>query len=231
MADIAVLIFLLQQLGFTLGLGAATFSLMFYVLGIADGAVDASEQRFIHATKTVLALSMFLIVLTGGLVTGAHILADEMIIVLAPVYLSKWILIGVVIVNGILLRFKAYSAIIGGIISGASWYALFIVHTLVPDVSWSVLGVGYALWLLIFALGFAAVHRGARSEWAGVAPTLKPKPQAPQPAPKVEQPHIPVSRIAYAIPQGHKLAPPIEFDLNKQTPSSEPRPALSSQQK
>ena len=60
MADIAVLIFLLQQLGIALGLGAATFSLLFYVLSLQDGVVDASEKHFMHATTTVLVVALFL---------------------------------------------------------------------------------------------------------------------------------------------------------------------------
>ena len=159
MADIAVLIFLLQQLGIALGLGAATFSLLFYVLSLQDGVVDASEKHFMHATTTVLVVALFLIVVTGALITGAHFLAGEFEVISTPVFISKWLLVIIIMLGATLSAMRAITPFTSATVSGASWYGLFIIHTLAPNVSWNILGLGYVLWLAIFALGFWIVKK------------------------------------------------------------------------
>lgn len=216
MADFATLVFLLGQLGISLGLGAATFSLMFYFVATADGRIDPTESRFVAATRIVLVASLFLIVVTGGLVTAAHILAGERDIVMAPVYLGKWALIGVLIFSGLFHRLSLISAPVAGVISGASWYALFIVHTLAPQVSWGVLGIGYALWLGAFAIGFALVGKAAR-ETPYVAPVQSPRPSTVVQKPASAKPALPQKPAPLSVGDaGPKAsAPHIDFDLSK----------------
>lgn len=204
MADIAVLIFLLQQLGIALGLGAATFSLLFYVLSLQDGVVDASEKHLMHATTTVLVISLFLIVVTGALITGAHFLAGEVGVISAPVFISKWLLIIVIMLSATLFALKAISPFTSATISGASWYALFIIHTLTPNVSWDILGLGYVLWLAIFAVGFWVVGKRG-TQLTSVPPRRVPEQNS---APRV----VPQARPLPTLKSKHA---PIEFDLNK----------------
>lgn len=204
MADIAVLIFLLQQLGISLGLGAATFSLLFYVLSLKDGKVDESEKHFIHATGTVLVISLFLIVATGALITGAHYLAGEIGVISTPVFISKWLLVIIIMLGATLSALKAITPFTSATVSGASWYALFIIHTLAPNVSWDILGFGYVLWLAIFALGFWVA--GRHDTPVPHAPPQKIAVTTSAPQSSVQTRPLVTLKSKYA---------PIEFDLDK----------------
>lgn len=193
MADFAVLILLLQELGIALGLGSATFSLLFYVMSVRDADAEGLERYFSTATTVVLLISLGIAGITGGLITGAHYLAGEFEILSAPVFLSSWFLIVVSMVVLILKSFKVVSRFIFVTISGASWYALFIIHALSPELPWIILGGGYALWLAIFVLSFLAFKK--RDTSVGVVVVAQPKvnksvlPVMPMKKPTPAQPH------------------------------------------
>lgn len=163
MANIAELIFLLQQLGIALGLGAGTFSLLVYVSSFSDGVVNTSEKHLIHATSTVQVIALFLVGVTSAIVTGAHFLAGEIGIISAPVFVSEWLLLSIIVLSAILLALRAIRPFSFAIVSCASWYALFIIHTLVPNVSWDILGLGYVLWIAIFVFVFWIVKKRGTS--------------------------------------------------------------------
>lgn len=186
MESFALLVFLLQQLGIALGVGASTFALMFYIVGISDGVIDASEKRFMHAVYTTLRLSLFLIIVTGILITGAHYFAGEIATITAPSYLFKWILLLCIVVNASLMDLRMLPPHIGGAIAGASWYALFVLHTLSLSLSWGLLFAVYVAWLIIFYVGFTLLQKFAQSLYVKEGSIRVPQPIPSSSSPKIE---------------------------------------------
>lgn len=178
---IGLLLYLLQQFGVTLAVGASTFSLMFYIVGLSDGVVDASEKRFMHAVYTTLRVGLLCILITGILITAAHYFAGEYAVLMAPAYLFKWILLGIIIINATLMDMRVLSAEHGGVIAGASWYALFVIHTLSLSFDWTILVSVYAAWLLIFWIGFRLLQKSARALYTR---------EGAVPVPQLRGPHI-----------------------------------------
>lgn len=207
MESIALLFFLLQQLGMTLGVGSSTFALMFYIVGASDGMIDASERRFMHAVYTTLRISLFLILISGFAITGAHYFAGDFTTIFSPAYLFKWMLLLIIVVNAILMDTRTLPSAVGGAVAGGSWYALFILHTLAPQTTWTVLFVLYGLWLFIFWAGFTLLRKLAIRAYQAEATT---------PPQKVHGLHIAEVPPRSPMPGN---APHIEFSL--QTPSAQ----------
>jgi len=165
MESIVLLIFLLQQLGVTLGVGASTFAMMFYIVGISDGEIDASERRFMHATYTTIRIGLFLIIITGLATAAAHYLAGDIATLLQPAFIFKWILLFIIIMHGVLVDTRILSSQIGGVIAGASWYALFVIHALSPVTNWFTVIALYIIWLIVFSIGFYLTRAIAISKY------------------------------------------------------------------
>ncbi len=158
MEYVGLILFLLQQLGMTLGVGASTFALIFYLSALKDDVVDVSERRFLGMVYTVLRVGLSLVILSGALITAAHVLGGEQSIVFEPAFLFKWFLIGVIVLNAILMTFHLLPAIVGGPIAGATWYALFFLHNIAPEIGLPILLFLYALWLALLTLIFHGVR-------------------------------------------------------------------------
>ncbi len=208
MQDLAFLLFYLQQFGVALGLGASTIALIFYFASSADGIIESSERRFVHAAEAVLRIALFLIIVTGFTITIAHILAEETATVSLPSFVFKWVLIGVIITCGRLVAWKMISRSVGGALGGATWYALFTLHTIAPIIGWEVLLPLYVAWVLFFSLMFWVARRSiARWYMEGDAKEWVP----PHPSPREPQPQ------AVYEPQLTQRAttplPPIDFVL------------------
>ncbi|MEI7719919.1 MAG: hypothetical protein WCI89_01785 [bacterium] len=156
----------LQQFGMAFGVGAETIVLIAYLMAVRDGTVDDEEERFTKAARTVAGVGIFLLLASGAGITLTHYLHGETSIVLAPAFLFKWSLIGIVTSLRMLNRGNSLgSGLLEGF-SGASWYALFLVHILAPAAGWSILGIIYGGWLVGFALFWTALVfmvRGSRN--------------------------------------------------------------------
>lgn len=159
---IGLLLYLLQQFGVTLAVGASTFSILFYIVGLSDGVVDASEKRFMHAVYKTLRVGLLCILITGMLITAAHYFAGEYDVIMAPAYLFKWILLAIIIITATLMDLRIFSGAVGGVIAGASWYALFVVHTLSLSFDWVTLWSVYLAWLVLFWIAFRILQQTAK---------------------------------------------------------------------
>ncbi|HEY4511178.1 MAG TPA: hypothetical protein VJG29_02285, partial [Candidatus Paceibacterota bacterium] len=164
MENIGLILFILQQLGMTLGVGASTFALIFYIASGRDGEIDSTERSFLHITFTVLRTGLFLIIFSGAIITGAHLLAGESSVVFQPIFIGKWLLIGLIVLNALLMTSKIIPLPIGGALAGATWYALFFLHNIAPDMSFLMFAILYVLWALAFTLLFQGVKMLAREK-------------------------------------------------------------------
>ena len=152
-----LIFYCLQQFGMALGLGAETVLLIAYLVAVRDGLVDEQETRFLKAARFVAGLGVFCIIASGAGITLMHYLHGEAAVVLAPAFLFKWSLVGIVFLLRIFDRGNSLSSGLFEGFSGATWYALFLVHILAPETGWSILGVIYGAWVLGFVLLWSAL--------------------------------------------------------------------------
>ena len=214
---LSLFLYVLQQLGVVLGVGAETVLLAGFLLSLHK---LSAHEPMVRAARTARGAGLFLMIGSGAGAVVLHAAAGEYAVLLAPSFLFKWLLIGVVFM---LHRFRFSSA--RGIsvgTEGAHWYALFIVHTLAPVVLWSVLLFVYAAWLVFFAAvwtAFVLVMRYTsgepiriRAKKAPVVIIQKPKPNEP-------------SKPKIVLLPAHSLLPAVfELSLSKPDPQPEPLP-------
>jgi len=142
MFDIAVEI--VYTIGLTLGVGSSTFALIFYILALEDGVIDASERRFMHTVYFVLRLGMAFLLVA---LLANTLLGTTPLYALAP----SWVLMMILILNAVLMTYHIMPMQYGPIFAGGSWYSLFIVSTTpFGEVSYLTMAISYPLFLVMF---------------------------------------------------------------------------------
>lgn len=194
-------IYVLQQLGVMLGVGAQTVLLCAHLVAVHRREVELPHASFARAARSARMAGFVLIIVSGVAAVAVHVLNQETQVLLAPAFLFKWVLVfgvlGVFVVEQWLVR---WSSVLQGF-AGATWYAIFLVHSIAPVTSWLNLGVLYIAWLATFALlwtAFLLIMRWRRA------------PSAPAPAPVV------------AIKKEVKFVPPVV--LPPLPPPTPPKP-------
>ncbi|MEK7612954.1 MAG: hypothetical protein AAB449_02300 [Patescibacteria group bacterium] len=217
---ISLLLYSLQQLGVMLGVGAETIMLLAYLISMRDGTVDKTEDRFSHAVGRVLDAGLILIIVSGIGVVTTHFIAREYAILFAPVFMFKWVLIGIIVLSTVLIQNKIFSQARLEMLAGGTWYAIFIVHILAPITTWSNLILLYAVWILGFSLCWYGLTRFTRESSVEAA---KPLPhQVPPPViKKVSSPPLPSVALAK---EGPKPIPPPPPKLVSPPPKPIPPP-------
>ena len=145
----------LFEFGRTLGVGASTFAITFFIMALQDGVMDETEKRFLRAVYTVLRIAMTLIAISLAWQLFTHAGTDFV------TYLMEWILIIIITLNGTLMTAKIMPMRVGPSIAGGSWYSLFFVSALpVVSLPVPVIVLGYLVIIGIFyaILGKAKVH-------------------------------------------------------------------------
>src|SRR5581483_881342 len=90
---INLVLYCLQQLGVTLGVGAQTILLIAYVQAMRDGVVDSKEAQFSRALSVVLNAAIICVVVSGLGITALHLIAGQSDVVYSPAFLFKWVLV------------------------------------------------------------------------------------------------------------------------------------------
>lgn len=173
-----------------LAVGAETIVLISYVVAMRDGTVNEIETRFSRAVHRALAVGIASIILSGAAITAVHSVLGEGV-VFAPVFLFKWLLVAVLAGAYLLQRRKPFSHFVAEGLVGGTWYALFLVHILAPDITW----VNFATLYAVFMVGFVAVWSAivvlSRDRSKQVAAPAAPAASAPAPQVKVAPPQPP----------------------------------------
>ena len=204
-SDLFVLVlYVTQQAGVMLGVGAETVLLVAYLLSL-PGAVEA-HGAYVRAARFAERLGLGAMVASGGGIVALHLFSGQGDVLMAPAFLFKWILIAAAISVYPLERWaekksgKTRSLVRG--LTGGSWYALFLVHTVAPAASWPALLVLYVLWMAAFgALWAAFVSLMHKAPPAGLPKIVQPKP-----AVKVEQKPV-IKPIIKPVPAPVHIAP------------------------
>ncbi|MDE2071440.1 MAG: hypothetical protein KGI70_01740 [Patescibacteria group bacterium] len=185
-----VLLFLLQQLGVMLGVGAQTVLLVNYLSSVRVGA-RPTPTSFVRSTRGLLGISLFVIIGSGAMVTAMHFSAGSFDILFAPAFLFKWALILLALVLYLLAELPSSNSTHEALIeylAGGTWFALFLVHSVAPVVAWSDLIILYVSWMVSFGVVWGLIV-WALHKHMGVAlkmPTL----------PKMSMPKLSMSAIS-----------------------------------
>lgn len=208
---VGLALYALQQFGIALGVGGETVLLL----------SGASNPMLAGVARRITRIALWLIILSGILITSAHIIAGEGATVGEPAYLFKWLLIFLILGAGFLSRGTVSTVIVGG-----TWFALFFLHTLAPVAPWLGLAIIYAGWMALFALVFLLLH--SRSGVHDAPPAEEhaqeyvPQVAAPQPPPAPRP--APVLRAQPIRPPEPPPRPQATF-VPAPPPPPPPRPA------
>lgn len=215
-----LILYCVQQLGVTLGVGAETVLLVAYLQSIRDGVIDDNEKGFARAVRRVKDFGLIMIIVSGIAIIGLQIYQNQLTEFFSVIVFFKWGLIAVAFFFTFLTRgYSLAEGLLRGLSAG-TWYALFAIHILGPTAPWFALGIFYALWLTGFSLCWSVVVFSVRGKSHAPTVTLKPKkpaekPVVPTAAPQ-QAPHIPQPK-----PQAHIQPPP-----HVPPPPVQPRPAV-----
>ncbi|MBC7836319.1 hypothetical protein H7X87_00885 [Acetobacteraceae bacterium] len=230
-----------QELGVMLAVGGMTVILALYLAAVRDGAVEVSENRLARAAFAILFLGVVIMILSGGSATALHFYLSEENTILTPVYLFKWGLIAFLAALAIYQRSSPLTHYFSLGFAGASWYALFVLHTVAPILSWMDLGILYVagvtgfmfMWTaLVYMMrkGSNAVPMKSVKIGYNIKPTsmiFKTKPASPVVTftpiplkPVAKAPAVPPVPAAAAAPVPHKPAsvPPLSIPKPVITP-------------
>ncbi len=197
-------LYVLQQLGVMLAVGAQTAILAAYLLSIRDGVVEIKEAQFAGAIRRILSVGMAIIILSGFGAIAFHILIGQEAVLYAPAFLFKWVLIGIL---GVLLLASSkvpFTHYLSLGFAGATWYALFVLHILAPVTSWTDLGVLYGVWVTGFMLVWIALvymlRGGPKEVEVKEIKKVPPIPLTPKAVPRIPLPRAPAPVVPVAPP-------------------------------
>lgn len=201
-----------QQFGVMLGVGAQTVLLCAHLVAVHRGEQETLQNVFAKAARNAQLGGLVIMVLSGFGAVALHAAAGSLATVIAPVFLFKWLLIfAATVLFLVQLRFVGNVAL--GL-AGGTWYALFLVHTLAPNIGWVGLLSLYGAWMVAFfavwALFVSIMHWG-RHHMPAPAKTVVQTPPAPvagqpKPAP-APMPAVLQAVKAAPMPPAQPLAP------------------------
>src|SRR3989338_9836435 len=92
------LIYVVQQLGVMLGVGAQTVLLCAHLIAVHHGEKESPHAAYAEAARKALGAGFFLIIVSGLSATAIHAQGGQIDVILAPAFLFKWLLILVLLV-------------------------------------------------------------------------------------------------------------------------------------
>jgi hypothetical protein len=137
-----------QQIGVLLAIGAQTILLSGHLL---DTHAERFNEHLRTAARWVRFVGIALIVISGGAVGYFHFIAGETAVLEEPAFVFKWLLVALLLGFHLLDTLQRGRGIILWL-EGASWYALFLVHTLAPVISWKNILIAYGAWIIAFGI-------------------------------------------------------------------------------
>lgn len=142
---IGIIIYILQELGIAIGVGAATVGMVLAIRNhhIENNGIAGGVER----------LGIWMVVATAAAITFAHLVAREGALIMQAPYAFQWVIIASSFAFNMLAasaRSRNDSHAPMAVLAAASWYALFLFHLLAPQGSWGEFIAVYAAWLVAF---------------------------------------------------------------------------------
>lgn len=189
---------IVQTFGIALGIGAQSVMLAAFIQAIRDGVIDQQEAQFVRAVRWILKTGLLLIIFSGVASIFLDVTQGNAAVFSEPIYLFKWMLIGIVLLFGFAPVQKLTIEGVSEGIAGGSWYVLFLVHLYHPVTSWANLLTLYAVWMVGFTLCW----------WALVLLCMGKKQEAPKK----------IDIMASALPPKFVAPPPVKPALPNLSP-------------
>lgn len=218
-----IILWLAQEAGVLLAVGAALAVMGGYAFAMRDGTVSEREARYSKNSHRAIDFGLALIILSGLIITFLHVSLGQSEIVFEPIFLFKWLLIAGLTLAYILERKKPYGSMLTEGALGGAWVALFLVHTVAPLLGWGMLLGLFAIEVGVF-VGAWMLLMGAITK---PSPIEQQKKAIIEPAqPKVQPVPPPMSKIA-PPPVMPKPAPvqPVAPTSAPTAPVMPPKPA------
>ena len=150
---------LVFSMGLTFGVGASTFTLMYYISSLQDGVVDDAEKRFLHIMYTVLRFG------SGLLLVAIIAKIASSVLPLPHVLLMQATLLCIIATNAILMSYKLMPMQYGPTLAGGSWYYLMLVTQLQSlTLSLYALFVYYLLFICFFHVLYSQILKRVRTK-------------------------------------------------------------------
>lgn len=129
MIDTYTLLVIVHLFGAALGLGGATFIEVFLNKALRDGVVDPTEKMFLSTTYKVLRVGLAISLITGLGFVLVYIANDQVYRMTNPVFISKMLIIGILVLNAVMLHLHKMKLWWGSTLSFMSWYFAFFLGT------------------------------------------------------------------------------------------------------
>jgi hypothetical protein len=150
----ALVIYSVQWLGVVLGVGAEVVLLVAHLMALHQHKPEWLGS--VPAVRTAQGLGLVLIVASGAGAVGYQFLIGRPDLLVLPVFGFKWALIGALTAGFFLEKnLTRGRALLEGF-AGATWLALFLVHSIAPVSPWLDLGIFYGGWLMLFGIVWGA---------------------------------------------------------------------------
>ncbi len=212
--DVASLaVFVLQQLGIVLGVGAeaiiAYVAAAHYIGSHQGHQPDFHRQSLARSARHVQAGALLLIVLSGVAAIGIHLNGENVQALVESAFIYKWLLIALVTAVFFIDPHipSRYTWTARGF-AGVSWASLCILHVVAPIVSWWIIALAHILFVAIWMALWQGVARLAHPPVSKPTPPPPPKPVAPKPAPPPPPKPTPPPQPKPTPPPPPKPTPP-----------------------
>lgn len=177
-------LYCVQQLGVSLGVGASTILLVAYLQAQRDREVDDQEKGFALAVRRVMDFGLFCMIVSGIGIVAIQIMQGQSIAVFSTAFIFKWSLMGVVLFMAVANRGSSLASEVFQGIAGGTWYAIFVIHILAPEAELLDLAIFYGAWLVGFMICWTMMVFAFRGKKGAVpiparvqtVPPLRPSP-------------------------------------------------------
>lgn len=131
MSFFVIIIFILQSIATSLGVGASTLAIVNFFVAISDGHIDETERNMMGIVYVVLRIAMVIILLTTAYI-GIYEYSKAGTLAMDTQAIAMWVVIFVLYTNAILMTARIMPSTFGPAIQASSWYTLGIMAALVP---------------------------------------------------------------------------------------------------
>ncbi len=147
---------ILQVMGFSLGVGASTMTIVSFFQAIKDGTIEPIEREFLGLAYIVLRVAMSIILITTLLLTVQGY--DTLGLSYFTGYVTaQWTLIVILFINAALMTARLMPSKYGPAIQASSWYSLGFISALIA-VDWpTIYYMNFVIYYLLLIAGTTAL--------------------------------------------------------------------------